>query len=91
MADLKSADTAQRDVDVEKGISPNASDLEGATIRPESRQEPEENTHDADKEADQDPNVVDWDGPDDPENPQNWPMKKKWFNIATISMLTFVT
>ncbi|KAK1716857.1 hypothetical protein CaCOL14_001285 [Colletotrichum acutatum] len=91
MADLKSPDSAPRDVDVEKGISPNASDLEGATIRPESRQEPEENAQDAAKEAHQDPNVVDWDGPDDPENPQNWPMKKKWFNIATISMLTFVT
>ncbi|KXH43778.1 major facilitator superfamily transporter [Colletotrichum nymphaeae SA-01] len=91
MADLKSSDSAQRDVDIEKGISPNASDLEGATIRPESHQEPEENTQDADKEAHHDPNVVDWDGPDDPENPQNWPMKQKWLNIATISMLTFVT
>lgn len=22
--------------------------------------------------------IVDWDGPDDPEHPQNWPYKKKW-------------
>ncbi|KAH6695340.1 polyamine transporter 3 [Plectosphaerella plurivora] len=38
-----------------------------------------------------DPNIVDWDGPDDPENPQNWPEKKKWTNIALISGLTLVT
>ena len=38
-----------------------------------------------------DPNVVDWDGPDDPENPMNWSDKKKWLNIATLSVLTLVT
>ncbi|KAG8898945.1 hypothetical protein FRC01_010715, partial [Tulasnella sp. 417] len=27
---------------------------------------------------DVDPNVVTWDGPDDPQNPQNWSGKKKW-------------
>lgn len=26
----------------------------------------------------QDPNLIDWDGPDDPENPQNWSNAKKW-------------
>src|ERR1700751_1673587 len=24
------------------------------------------------------PNLVDWDGPDDPQNPQNWPRWRKW-------------
>jgi hypothetical protein len=40
-----------------------------------------------------DPNVVNWDGPDDPENPLNWPARQKWINIgllATITTLTFV-
>ena len=26
-----------------------------------------------------DPNLVDWDGPGDQENPQNWSLKYKWF------------
>ncbi|GKT87573.1 major facilitator superfamily protein [Colletotrichum tofieldiae] len=90
-AEPRSSDSTPRDVDVEKGHSPNAYDLEGATIRPESAPEPTENREDGDKEVEQDPNIVDWDGPDDPENPQNWPMKMKWLNVATISMLTFVT
>lgn len=37
-----------------------------------------------------DPNIVDWEGSDDPENPYNWPAKKKWWNIAILSMLTFL-
>jgi len=38
-----------------------------------------------------DPNVVNWDGPDDPEKPLNWPASKKWINIALISSITFLT
>lgn len=41
--------------------------------------------------AETDPNLVDWDGPDDPENPMNWSDKKKWLNVATLSILTLVT
>jgi hypothetical protein len=38
----------------------------------------------------QDPNIVDWEGPDDPENPLNWSASKKWSNIAMLSFLTFL-
>ncbi|KAF7556130.1 hypothetical protein G7Z17_g1675 [Cylindrodendrum hubeiense] len=34
---------------------------------------------------------VDWEGPDDPELPVNWPRAKKWKVILTVSMLTFLT
>jgi hypothetical protein len=33
--------------------------------------------------------VVDWDGPDDPQNPQNWPTNKRWAIIIFISAITF--
>ncbi|OCL08293.1 MFS general substrate transporter [Glonium stellatum] len=39
----------------------------------------------------QDPNVVWWDGPDDPQNPMNWSMARKWGNIAALSGITFIT
>lgn len=42
-------------------------------------------------ETEKDPNIVDWDGPDDPENPMNWTARKKWANIAILSLLTFLT
>lgn len=38
-----------------------------------------------------DPNVVDWDGPNDPENPRNWPVRFKWANIVIISILALIT
>jgi len=36
-----------------------------------------------------DPNMVDWDGPGDQENPQNWSLKYKWF-ITFLSILMTV-
>ena len=36
-------------------------------------------------------NIVDWDGPDDPKNPMNWPMSSRWAQIGIIALLTFTT
>ena len=38
-----------------------------------------------------DPNIVDWDGPDDPKNPVNWSESLKWANVAVIASITFLT
>lgn len=35
-----------------------------------------------------DRNKVDWEGPDDPENPQNWPVRRKWFITALCLVMT---
>lgn len=35
-----------------------------------------------------DPNVVDWDGPDDPENPQNWSVRFKWLMTMVVIIMT---
>lgn len=40
---------------------------------------------------DDDPNIVSWDGPDDPQNPLNWSYTKKWGTVALVSALTFTT
>jgi len=37
----------------------------------------------------EDPEVVDWDGPDDPSNPMNWSSKKKWANICVLAAINF--
>lgn len=42
-------------------------------------------------EGQSDPNIVWWDGPDDPENPMNWPSWRKVLTCTIISILTFVT
>ncbi|KAI4224359.1 MAG: hypothetical protein L6R40_008451 [Gallowayella cf. fulva] len=38
-----------------------------------------------------DPNIVDWDGPDDPEKPTNWSNRRKYAIVAVISSITFLT
>ncbi len=93
------ADKAKRsDVDLEKGYDLNQSDFEAATIVPEPESEPV--TRDGatgdekaavESEEDGDPNIVSWDGPDDPANPMNWTMRKKWSNVAVLSILTIIT
>jgi hypothetical protein len=37
------------------------------------------------------PSVVDFDGPDDTDNPMNWKQSKKWGMISLVSAITFLT
>jgi hypothetical protein len=46
---------------------------------------------DLEEPSPRDPNIVDWDGPNDPANPQNWPRKKKVITVVLVSSVTFVT
>ncbi|KAI9366735.1 major facilitator superfamily domain-containing protein [Zopfochytrium polystomum] len=36
-------------------------------------------------------NVVDWDGPEDPENPRNWSKLRKWIGVAIVGIFTLMT
>lgn len=38
-----------------------------------------------------DSNIVDWDGPEDLNNPQNWSSAKKWAHIIMVSLFALVT
>jgi hypothetical protein len=38
-----------------------------------------------------DPNLVDWLGPDDPENPKNWKFSKKWAAVFVVSIFTLIS
>lgn len=38
-----------------------------------------------------DASQVTWTGPDDPENPKNWPSSKKWAATVTVSLFTFIS
>ncbi|KAM3082580.1 Citrinin biosynthesis cluster MFS transporter mrr1 [Clarireedia jacksonii] len=41
------------------------------------------------QKQEQDPNLITWDGPDDPENPMNWPARKKWLVTVVMGLMTF--
>lgn len=53
----------------------------------EEKQEQQGGNH---GEEEKDPNLIEWDGPDDPENPQNWSVGYKWFVTIMLGMTTFV-
>lgn len=44
-----------------------------------------------DKSLSKDPNIVDWDGPNDPENPLNWSSAKKITAIGLVSLVTLLS
>ncbi|KAK3316618.1 general substrate transporter [Apodospora peruviana] len=70
---------------------PHESDLERGAMGSVMGNEKGTFTKDDEQPEQLDPNVVAWDGPDDPTNPMNWSMKKKWLNIAVLSILTLIT
>lgn len=37
-----------------------------------------------------DPNLVEFDGPDDPDNPRNWTQQRRWIITAASGLMTFV-
>jgi hypothetical protein len=75
------SDSNVTDKDLEAG--------EGEEHDPEE-EEREEEFRQQEKEAAKDPNLVEWDGPDDPENPMNWPSNKKLIVTCFLALLTFV-
>lgn len=55
-----------------------------------SAKESEIDVEDFPRSSQQDPNIVDWDGPDDPENPLNWSAFRRWGTIALVAGITFL-
>lgn len=39
--------------------------------------------------AQDDKNLVDWNGPNDPHNPMNWSKSREWITITLVSTITF--
>ena len=70
-----SSSNLEKEMDIEAGHHSEDSE----------KQKPEAN------ETGVDPNIVDWEGPDDPKNPVNWSERLKWANVAVIASITFIT
>ncbi|TAQ91174.1 hypothetical protein B7494_g544 [Chlorociboria aeruginascens] len=71
-------DEQLRDVDIERRVEPTSEKLSSETPQNEP------------KPPAPDPNIVTWDGPDDPENPMNFSAARKGLITMTMASLTFV-
>ncbi|THZ04942.1 MFS general substrate transporter [Aureobasidium pullulans] len=80
----------QKDPNVYAG-SKSSSDLERATTGHLDTDIEKQHGNSLQSTNTTDPNVVDWDGPEDPRNPMNWTGKAKIINCSTIIFLTLLT
>ena len=62
-------------------------DTERKEAEREHIDETSNNSLDASQHSHRDGNVVDWDGPDDPEMPLNWSLTKKYTNTTILSVI----
>jgi hypothetical protein len=67
-------------------LGKEASDLESGFFNPSI-----DNASISPPGEDRENNVIDWDGPADPENPLNWPRGKRVSHVALVSIITFIS
>ncbi|KAL4738125.1 major facilitator superfamily domain-containing protein [Aspergillus similis] len=66
-------------------------DLEEARSPDASSRVASSNDVPVDDEGNEDRHLVTWRGPDDPENPKNWPKGLKWKNTWAVSLFVFIS
>jgi hypothetical protein len=82
-------DTTHRpSTDNELRIATSSANLD---VERQCNDNPEESIPSTDEKPTSDANTVGWDGPNDPENPQNWPTRKKVTAVGMASMITFLS
>ncbi|KAI2640368.1 MFS general substrate transporter [Hypomontagnella submonticulosa] len=76
VSEVRDGIETRRDLDLEEGQAPEE---EKAAIATTVTPDPS------------DPNLVTWEGPEDPENPKNWAFSKKWAAVFIVSVFTLVS
>lgn len=82
-----SSEDAEKDVDPADGTRgvayPEDVEAQQTALKPSASRKSEK--------QEQDPNLVTWDGPDDPKNPKNWSQRRKWAATLVVSSFTFIS
>ncbi|KAJ5083525.1 hypothetical protein N7456_012952 [Penicillium angulare] len=85
--DVRDPDTVVNEPHAPLGILDK--DLEPSTAPHEDSDVESAETHiTPEKPTEKDPNLVEWDGPNDPENPQNFSNPRKWLITVSMSSMT---
>ena len=77
--------SGEKTLDVEKELDMDSKEMNGGDVEKQSQNQQPETT-----EEPKDPNLVEFDGPDDPGNPRNWTQKRRWIITAVSGLMTFV-
>lgn len=81
MPDLKGSTSSEETMDQYNGQLDDVNRSEQGLEKPDQEVNDDEPV---------DPKTLDWDGPDDMENPHNWPEWKKWYTTMTVAVLCLV-
>ncbi|CAN8105361.1 unnamed protein product [Discula destructiva] len=65
-------------------------DEDGQTLL-EERESQDGSSDDCEAQKLKEPDLVTWDGPDDPHNPLNWSQSRKWTATILVSLFTFIS
>lgn len=74
---------------IDEDLEKRSDATQGEEEDDDSRNQQRDDYNEADIEG-SDPDLVDWDGPDDPTNPLNWSRARKWWITMVTAFLTFV-
>lgn len=80
--------TSQRHLDVEAGDRANTSATSDTAFSSGPASDVEKAGPSPSEDTDA---LINWDGPDDPENPMNWPKRKRYMQIIMIALYTLIT
>lgn len=86
-------DATNSPVDLEKSVLPDAKidheeeGSEAPDLEKSTSHDPPQETHAPEEKAPQNP--LEWDGPDDPDNPMNWPLGKKIYHAVLPGLFGF--
>jgi hypothetical protein len=70
-------------IDLEKAMQDNSVCFDNGKIGTKN--------HDISPALEVDQDLVGWDGPEDPQNPMNWPGSKKYIQLGVMALNTFLT
>lgn len=80
---------ADKTLDIEKQLEMDAGAATNTDIEKSSSASDAQNATDP-QTGPRDPNLVEFDGPEDTGNPRNWSMKKRWLITVASGLMTFV-
>ena len=73
-----------------KPSTPEPSDTEKGSVH-ETGQPSSSSKEPFDAASTEDPNIVSWEGDNDPKDPRNWTSTQKWTMVGIVSSISFIT
>ncbi|KAL9596046.1 MAG: hypothetical protein Q9219_006062 [cf. Caloplaca sp. 3 TL-2023] len=90
-SDLSDRDSREENEKTNPNEPEGAVDTRDRVLNARDLEAPLEKKQSAKSAKAKDPNLVTWEGPDDPENPKNWSNKRRWAATVVVSSFTFIS